>query len=114
MARTREQILENRRRLKNKYGQLFDSVSAILFQADPILIVFENPNINEYDPEAETILPRLQKCQDVEDALCVVYEEFVRWFDADNAGLREQYQQIAKDIWSLWQERRLRTNNSET
>ena len=104
MARTREQILEDRRRLKNKYGQLFDLVSAILFQADPIGIAFENPNTDEYDPEAETILPRMERCANVEDTLRVVHEEFVRWFDADNAGPKESYRKVATDIWQLWQQ----------
>ena len=103
MPRTREQILENRRRLRAEYGELFDSVAALLFRHDPIGINFEGENTDEYDPEVETILPRLRSCHSAEDVLQVVHEEFVRWFDSGTAGPRERYQTIASDIWQLWQ-----------
>lgn len=85
MPRTREQILDERRRLKAEYGKLFDAISALLFRADPIGINFDE-NLDEYDPETGTILPRLKTCKSADDVLRVVHEEFVRWFDADNAG----------------------------
>ncbi len=106
MRRTREQILDERRQLKNEYGELFDSVSALLFRADPIGIAFDNENLNEYEPEAGTILPRLRTCGSPDDVLRVVYEEFVRWFDADNAGPKDRYKRIASEIWELWQRSR--------
>src|SRR5271165_501808 len=103
MARTREQILEERRQLKSEYGELFDAISALLFRADPIGISFDNENTDEYDPEVGTILPRLKNCASADDVLRVVYEEFVRWFDGeDTAGPRERYQPIATEIWQLW------------
>ena len=106
MARTREQILEERRRLKSEFGELFDAISALLFRADPIGISFDNENTDEYDPEVGTILPRLRNCTCADDVLSVVYEEFVRWFDGeDTAGPRERYQPIAAEIWQLWQQR---------
>ena len=102
MPRTRDQIQEERRRLRAEYGQLFDSVAALLFQCDPIVISFENPNADEYEPETGTILPRLRVCQSEDDVRRVVYEEFVRWFDAGNAGQEERYSAIATEIWQLW------------
>ncbi|MGC2450561.1 MAG: hypothetical protein WA477_23120 [Candidatus Sulfotelmatobacter sp.] len=105
MPRTRDQILGERRRLKAEYGELFDAISALLFRADPIGISFDNENLNEYDPEAGTILPRLNTCKSADDVLGVVHEEFVRWFDADNAGPKEGYVQVAEQIWQLWQGR---------
>ena len=92
MPPTREQILENRRRLRAEYGELFDSTAALLFRHDP-----------KYEPEAETILPRLRVCHSSDDVLRVVHEEFVRWFDSDTAGSPERYQRIASEIWQLWQ-----------
>lgn len=86
MARTREKILRERRRLKEQYGALFDSVAALLFRHDPIGIAFENSNTDEYEPETGTILPRLRRCESHADALRAVHEEFVRWFDADTVG----------------------------
>lgn len=102
MPRTREQILRERRRLKEQYGQLFDSVSALLFQHDPIGIAFENENTDEYDAEAGSILPRLQRCKSFTDALRAVHEEFVRWFGAETAGPQDAYSTIASEIWQLW------------
>lgn len=102
MPRTREEILRERRQLKAEYGQLFDSVSALLFRHDPIGIAFENPCTDEYDPEVGTILPRLKNCKSLDDACRVVHEEFVHWFDADTAGPQERYAEIAEQIWQLW------------
>ena len=101
MPRTREQILEERRQLKAEYGKLFDSVSALLFRHDPIGIAFDNENTDEYDPETGTILPRLRNCKSATDVQHVVHEEFVRWFDAGNAGPKEGYALIASEIWEL-------------
>ena len=106
MPRTRKQIIEQRRQLRNEYGELFDSIAALLFRADPVGIAFDNENLDEYEPEAGTILPRLKACACVDDVLRIVYEEFVRWFDADNAGPQENYEKIASDIWRLWQEQK--------
>jgi hypothetical protein len=105
MPRTREDILEERRQLKAKYGELFDSTAALLFRHDPVGINFE-VNPDEYQSEAGSILPRLHGCQSADDVCRVVHEEFVRWFDAVTAGAPERYTQIASEIWQLWQVRR--------
>ena len=102
MTRTTEEIEAETKRLKAKYGNLFDSVAEILFRRDPVSINFED-NTDEYYPEARTILPRLRACQSVEDVMTVVHEECQRWFDSDTAGERENYGQIAEEIWKLWQ-----------
>lgn len=102
MPRTREEILQERRRQRAEYGRLFDSVAALLFRHDPIGIAFENENTDEYEPETGTILPRLRSCQSASDVRRVVHEEFVRWFGAGNAGPEERYSEIASEIWQLW------------
>jgi hypothetical protein len=104
MARTREQILEERRHLKKEYGDLFESVANLLFDADPIGINFED-NTDEYHPEVGTILPRLHSCRCADDVLRVTYEEFTRWFGAGTAGSAESYRQIASETWRLWSTR---------
>jgi hypothetical protein len=106
MSETREEILERRRRTKAEYGPLFDSIVALLFQHDPVGIKFES-NTDEYEPEAEAILPRLNACQSVENVRQVVHEEFVRWFDPSTVGRVERYTQIAIEIWALWQKRNI-------
>jgi hypothetical protein len=103
MTRTREPIREERRQLRATYGSLFDSVAALLFRHDPIGINFDD-NSDEYETEAGTILPRLTSCRSEADVLTVVYEKFVRWFGAGNAGSKERYQKIAAEIWHLWRE----------
>lgn len=88
--------------LRKQYGSLFDDVAALLFKHDPIGINFDD-NTDEYESEARTILPRLNHCHSTEDALRVVHEEFVRWFDPSIAGPQERYTEIAAEIWQLWQ-----------
>jgi hypothetical protein len=104
MSRTREQIQEARRQARATYGELFDATAALFFRHDPIGISFENPNIDEYALEAETILPRLGNCKSSEQSLQVVHQEFVRSFYADTAGPPERYAEIATEHWQLWQE----------
>ena len=103
--RTREQIREERRQLKAKYGDLFNSVAALLFRHDPIGINFEE-NTDEYEPEVGTILPRLHSCKSAEDVLGVVHREFIRWFGEDTAGPSLRYTQIATEMWELWESSR--------
>ena len=104
-GKTRTEILENRRRLRAEYGRLFDSVAALLFQHDPIEMIFEgDTNTDEYEPEAGTILPKLRACHSVDDVHTVVHSEFVRWFGKDTAGSADRYTGIASEIWQLWQQ----------
>jgi hypothetical protein len=98
---TKEEVEADTRRLKAKYGELFDSVAEILFRNDPIGINFED-NTDEYEPETRTILPRLKTCQSSEDVLTMVHEEFQSWFDPDTAGARDRYAIIADEVWTLW------------
>ena len=105
MAKTREEILEERRRLKAEYDKLFHSTAALLFRHDPIGINFED-NMDEYHTEAGTILPRLRSCQSAAEVQKVVHEEFVRWFGPATAGPPEHYEEISIEIWQLWQQHR--------
>ena len=105
MTKTRDEILEERRRLKAEYGALFDSMAALLYRHDPIGINFDfDDNKDEYEPEAGTILPRMSGCRSVDDVLQVVHEEFVRWFDHGTAGPPEHYEKVASEVWQLWQD----------
>jgi hypothetical protein len=114
MSRTRQEIREERRRLRAEYGELFDSVAALLFRRDPISIGADAPT-DEYEPETGTILPRLRNCHSEEDARQVVYEEFVRWFGSDTAGPEESYREISSEIWRLWcQYRQLSNRRAES
>lgn len=101
MPRTRDEIMNERRRLKAEHGELFNSISVILFRYDPVYINF-GCYTDEYEPEAGTILSRLHTCHSVEDVLQVVHQEFVYWFDPVTVGPAERYAQIAFEIWQLW------------
>jgi hypothetical protein len=87
--------------IKREYGPLFASISAALFEADPIGINFD-VNADEYDAEAGTIIPRLGSAKSAEDVQAIVYEEFCRWFDPVNVGPREKYVSVSAKIWDLW------------
>jgi len=82
---------------------LFDATAALLYRHDPIGIAIYNPNTDEYEPEAETILPRLGRCGSADGVLQAVHEEFGRWSGAATAGPREGYAKIASELWTLWQ-----------
>ncbi len=104
---TAEQMLKRRAAVKKRYGRFFDQVSEILFRNDPIGINFED-NTDEYEPEVETILPRLSECNSHEDVLLVVHEEFRKWFNGD-AGPRTNYTRISQEIWDAWQRSELKS-----
>jgi hypothetical protein len=91
----------NRDALKLEFGALFDEVSAALFAADPMGVNFGG-NTDEYDPEAGTILPRLRDAHSADDVQVLVYEEFCRWFDKENAGDIGRYEEVSEIIWGAW------------
>ena len=97
---TVDDIRARRKVLRAEYDELYDRVSAILFEEDPIGINFAD-NTDEYEPEVDTILPRLKTCHTVADVQAVVHEEMVRWFDPVTAGPAERYATIATRIWAL-------------
>ncbi len=87
--------------IKRQYDVLFASISDALFEADPIGINF-GENTDEYEPEAGTIIPRLDSAKSVEDVQTIVYEEFCRWFDSVTAGSKQKYASVSAKIWELW------------
>jgi len=84
--------------MKQDYPQIYDRVTAILFEEDPIGINYEF-NTDEYEPETGSILPRISSCRSAVELQLVVHGEFVRWFNAETAGPLEKYARIATRIW---------------
>lgn len=80
-----DELRARRKVLRDEYRGLYDRLAAILFEEDPVGISFED-NTDEYEPEVDSILPRLRVCRTATDVQTVVHEEFVRWFDVDTAG----------------------------
>ena len=100
LSKRAEQARKDRPTVKAKFGPLFDEVSAILFRHDPMHVNFVT-NIDEYEPEVGTILPRLKDCRSARDVQKVVYEEFEQWFGIP--GKPEKYRLLSQEIWSAWQ-----------
>jgi hypothetical protein len=75
-----------------------------LFRHDPIGINFDH-NTDEYEPETGTILPRLRTVDSADAVVDVVYGEFQKWF-TESAGDKENYREIAQEVWTLWERRK--------
>jgi hypothetical protein len=95
---------EEKRRLKAEYGELYFKVSEILFRHDPEGINFET-NTDEYEPEVETILPRLREASSATELRRIIREEFIRWFGADEVGTEIEFEEIAQEVWSAYRRR---------
>jgi hypothetical protein len=100
MEDERKVIRERRARLRKAYGELYDELSRLLFDTDPMRINFGD-NTDEYEPEVDTILPRLAGCQGKVEVQAVLYEEFSRWFGAEEAATVESYPELAERVWEL-------------
>lgn len=96
--------------LKMEYGALFDSVSAALYASDP-LAVNTGGNTDEYDLETATILPRLKDAHSADDVQVIVYEEFCRRFDKEDAGDIGRYEEVSAIIWDAWLASKANTND---
>jgi phage terminase small subunit len=94
---------ETRNKLKQQYKELYQEVEAILFKHDLMGVNFED-NTDEYDPEVDTILPRLKDAKNMEDVATIIHEEFSRWFDKDMAGNKNHpaYKAMAAEVWAAW------------
>jgi hypothetical protein len=93
---------QKRKAVRQEYGALFDALSKLLFEADPIGINFET-NTDEYEPEVGAIIPQLEHANTEDDARQIIHAEFCRWFDAKTAGPIEAYGEIAAKVWAEWQ-----------
>ncbi len=89
----------NKSLISGKYEKLYYTLSAILFEHDIEGINFE-VNDDEYEPEVDTILPRLPDTETVEDVQLVIQQEFAKWFGEQRE--LEEFQLVAKDIWVAW------------
>lgn len=77
-------------------------ISAILFEADPLEVNHEI-NTDEYDGEAEDIAAGLPQVTEVGSVRELVHACFVRWSSPESAGPASRYDEMAEQIWSVWQ-----------
>ena len=80
-----------------------EALERLLFEHDPIGINFES-NVDEYRPEAETILLRRAEATTIADLTRIIHEEFINWFGDDTAGPPSRYEAIALELWTTWSE----------
>src|SRR5438874_10419657 len=95
-------LRRERSRLCEQYASLFDEIAVILFEYDPMGLNFDT-HTDEYEPEAQTILPRLDGASSVEDVEKIVLEEFDRFFGDTHSERRVgPCASAAADIWQTW------------
>lgn len=75
-----------------------EELEQLLCRHDPVGIAGDTP-VDEYRPEAESILPRLGEATGVDDVQRILHEEFTSWFTAEVAGPAEAYADAAREIW---------------
>jgi hypothetical protein len=94
----------NRYKITQSYRKLYADIEEILFRCDPMGISSKG-NKGKYDPEVETILPRLKEAQSESDVYTIIREEFIRWFGVATTGYKGNgsYEEAAKEIWAAWQ-----------
>ena len=94
---------QRKTKLKDKYGNLYLWINEILFKHDLMKINFEY-NIDEYEPEVDTIIQRLTKTDSVEDIALIIYEEFEIWFNKECILPKEikAYLNIAEEILNYY------------
>ena len=95
-----EKIRESRAILRARYASLYDDVLGILAKHDPIGIA--QVAKDEYEPEVDTILQRLEGARLAFDARRILHEEFVQWFSIDLAGSEENFEKMAREVWAAW------------
>jgi len=92
-------ILEHRTVLRARYGSLYDEVLRIVTRHDPIEIA-QLPD--DYEPEVDTILLRLEGARSASDARRILHQEFVQWFSIGLAGPEENFEKMAREVWDAW------------
>lgn len=95
---TRDAILARRRRLRRKYGRLYEQLAGMLFQHDPMHIAATR---DEYEPEVERILPLIEQARSVDELTGVVHGVFREMFSPELAGPQKTYVPIAREIWKI-------------
>lgn len=91
--------------VKAKFGRRFLELTIIIGQRDPLLMIALGAPKDEYNLEAATILPQLDKTQSEIEVYKVVSKEFKRWFnDLDLPG---EYEILARDIYKWVQKKQL-------
>jgi hypothetical protein len=85
-------------------ASLQERLAELFLRHDPISIYFpEHGNEEEYAPEAKAVAAQLHSCKTEDQCLELVHASFVDFFGAPIAGGREQYADVAAEVWALRQ-----------
>jgi hypothetical protein len=95
-------VSRDKREAKEAYGALYAEVRAILNRHDPVYLICIGAPDDEYDPEVNTILPRLKETSDVAGVQKVLHEEFVHWFGGVAMFTYDQFEPVAAEVWAAW------------
>jgi hypothetical protein len=111
-------VREFRREIKEKYGELYDLCTEILYHHDPANLAACGVPRNEYAGEVCKILPQLKNVGSAAEAQKIIYDAFDSSFNfgysskdfskrvrlSDNAvGTEEKYKAVAEEVWEAWQ-----------
>ena len=90
------------------YQEIFsESVSEILYNYDPALLGKFSVQEDQYIAEAVAIILYLNHVSDLRSMKWLVYEVFVKYFSKESIAPADDecYQNIAEEIWNIWQEK---------
>ena len=79
-------------------SQIYTLVKQAIDQADPMRLLEVGAPQDEYESEIQEIVGRVGTCTTVEEVQALLHEVFVRWFDAQLAGPKEEYRAPAQSI----------------
>jgi hypothetical protein len=87
---------------KDDQKLLHAKLTEILNRHDPIGLIALGAPKDEYEPEVETIVPRLSAAENAADVTRIVWDEFGRWFGAaSTTGPESAYQPLVQEVWEL-------------
>jgi hypothetical protein len=97
---TKEEIMNEEARLRERYGNLVDEVAAIMFRHDTEgLAKFGCPD-DEYMPEVRRVLRELETVKSAEDMRQLVSRVFAEMFDEALDATNEQLCALADEVWT--------------
>ena len=83
-----------------EYLSLHRGLTELLYRHDPVGLAASGAPNDEYEPEVGTIIPRLRDAKSPGDVRRIVYQEFLRWLEAEETvGPESAYNRIAEEIW---------------
>ncbi len=81
---------EQRQKMKQEYGWFYEALVQLLAKDDPMNLVRTGAPFNEYEPEVDMILSKLDKAESPSELGKIIYETFVYAFGTVFASRGEQ------------------------